>query len=39
MGILERLTRLELALKAWKAFVLPLHHSRAICAVVIASFT
>ena len=25
---LERLTRLELALRAWKALVLPLHHSR-----------
>ena len=27
-GNLERLTRLELALRAWKALVLPLHHSR-----------
>ena len=27
-GILERLTRFELALRAWKALVLPLHHSR-----------
>ena len=27
-GGLERLTRLELALRAWKALVLPLHHSR-----------
>ena len=25
---MERPTRLELALKAWKAFVLPLHHGR-----------
>lgn len=25
---LERLTRFELALRAWKALVLPLHHSR-----------
>ena len=27
-GRMERLTRLELALRAWKALVLPLHHSR-----------
>ena len=25
---LERSTRLELALRAWKALVLPLHHDR-----------
>ena len=27
-GLLERSTRLELALRAWKALVLPLHHDR-----------